>query len=189
MADEKDFEAAGKRILLGLHRAGRTFAHGGGAIVDAFTGGQLGAAKGIDQFTSEVGLAYAELDALPEDSEEARYIREVRAVDRAAARQGVQEADRNLAQMGMPSAMPTGIAASELAELAALARQREMREAQRIQSRPAQSAAMPRRLLSQSQNPDLPRPPPQPTPPKPPPGQVDLGGAVALFQQAVGGRS
>ena len=38
MADEKDFEAAGKRILLGLHRAGRTFAHGGGAIVDAFTG-------------------------------------------------------------------------------------------------------------------------------------------------------
>ena len=146
--------------------------------------GQLGAAKGIDQFTSEVGLAYAELDALPEDSEEARYIREVRAVDRAAARQRVQEADRNLAQMGMPSAMPTGIAASELAELAALARQREMREAQRIQSRPARSAAMPRRLLSQSQNPDLPRPPPQPR--LQASGAGGPGRAVALFQQAVG---
>jgi len=179
VADEKDFEAAGKRILLGLHRAGQTFAHGGGAIIDAFTMGQLGAAKGIDQFTSEVGLAYAELDALPEDSPEARYIREVRAVDRASSRRVVQEADRNLAQISTSGAIPTGVAAKELAELAELHRQQQLR----------MQAQAPRRLAGYSPSPDLPRPPTPPNPPKPPSGQVDLGQTLAMFQQVIGSRS
>src|SRR5215216_6306021 len=74
MASEDQYERAGKRLLLGLHRAGQSFAHVAGGMVDLMTANQLHAAQGIDQFTSQVGVAYAELDALPSDSTEAQYV-------------------------------------------------------------------------------------------------------------------
>lgn len=79
MPEERDFQDAGKRILQGLHGAGRIVARGGGSVLDAFTGGQFNFDDAIDTFTEGVGLAYAELDALPADSPEARYIAHVEA--------------------------------------------------------------------------------------------------------------
>lgn len=87
MPDSSDYEQAGKRILLGLHRAGQTFAHGGGKIIDLMTFGQLNAAEGIDEFTDQVGLAYADLGALPDDSPEAKYVKTEKAVRLAEQRQ------------------------------------------------------------------------------------------------------
>lgn len=81
MPSEEDFKTAGKHIFLGLHRAGQSFAHLGGGLIDAMTGGKGNVAAGIDQATDQVGIAYAELGALPEDSPEGRYV----ASERAAA--------------------------------------------------------------------------------------------------------
>ena len=128
VADEKDFEAAGKRILLGLHRQG-------GHLLTAEAPssmppeGSWAPPRELTSLRARSAWPTRELDALPEDPRRrATSVKSAPSIAQLPAR--VQEADRNLAQMGMPSAMPTGIAASELAELAALARQREMREAQ-----------------------------------------------------------
>lgn len=93
MADSQDFERAGKQLLLGLHRAGQTFAHGGGKIIDVLTLGQLGAAEAIDQFTDSVGLAYAELDALPEDAPERKAVVAQREAEARAEQEQAEAAE------------------------------------------------------------------------------------------------
>lgn len=207
MADEADFEAAGKRILLGLHRAGQGFAHGGGSIVDLFTGGQLGAAKSIDEFTAGVGLAYAELDALPEDSPEARYIRTSRAIDRVRTQKVAEQADRDLRSMsepGTPYGPPSEAAdasrdasanrpaASEVRPVderlaAAQETARREREAARAYAPPALEQNPRSAQIRTSRN--LPKPPPSPpSPPRPPSsGNVDLNEALQLFAKFSGG--
>lgn len=205
MADEADFEAAGKRLLLGLHRAGQGFAHGGGSIVDLFTGGQLGAAKSIDEFTAGVGLAYAELDALPEDSPEARYVRTSRAIDRVRTQKVTEQADRDLRSMsdptaayGPPSGTPAattdvssnGPAAPEAMDerqAEALETARREREAARAYTAPALEQDRRPAPIRTSRN--LPKPPPSPpSPPRPPSsGNVDINGAVQLFATFSGG--
>lgn len=207
MADEADFEAAGKRILLGLHRAGQGFAHGGGSIVDLFTGGQLGAAKNIDEFTTGVGLAYAELDALPEDSPEARYVRTSRAIDRVRTQKVTEQADRDLRSMsdgsatyGPPSETPNAPTDSPgsrpvpsevkpVDERLAAAQEaaRMEREAARAYAAPALEPNPRPAPIRTSRN--LPKPPPSPpSPPRPPSsGNVDLNEALQLFAQFTGG--
>lgn len=117
MATDDELERGGKRILLGLHRAGSTFAHGGGALIDSMTGGQLQAAKAFDQLTENVGLAYAEVGALPTDSPEARYIAIVRQAEQKAneaqaaqQEKRIEEGRRLLAALGAPAAPPPSVA-------------------------------------------------------------------------------
>lgn len=70
-----DWDAAGKRLLQGLHGAGETIAGASGKALDGITGNQFGIGKGIDKFTGAVGLAYAEADLLPPDAPESQYVR------------------------------------------------------------------------------------------------------------------
>lgn len=93
MADSTDFERAGKHLLLGLHRAGQTFAHAGGKLLDVLSFGQLDAADAIDQFTDSVGLAYAALDALPEDSPERQAVVAQREAEEQEERERAETAE------------------------------------------------------------------------------------------------
>ena len=81
-------ESAGKRLLAGLHGGGKIVARGAGTLVDGMTGGSLHVSEAIGTFADGVGLAYAEMGALPDDSPEVAAIRATQPESAPAERKG-----------------------------------------------------------------------------------------------------